>query len=40
MRWLFQCFEGIGLHHMTLPDGTHVTQALLPNNGLPTLAEL
>jgi transposase len=28
MRWLFQCFEGIDLHHMTLPDGTHITQVL------------
>src|SRR5262249_38463514 len=28
MRWLFQCFEGIDLHHLTLPDGTHITQSL------------
>jgi transposase len=28
MCWLFQCFEGIDLHHMTLPDGTRVTQVL------------
>jgi transposase len=28
MRWLFQCFEGIDLHHMTLPDGTQTTQVL------------
>jgi transposase len=28
MRWLFQCFEGIDLVHMTLPDGTCVTQVL------------
>jgi transposase len=28
MRWLFQCFEGIDLHHMTLPDGTRPTQVL------------
>jgi transposase len=28
MRWLFQCFEGIDLHHMTLPDGTRTTQIL------------
>ena len=26
MRWLFQCFDGIDLHHMTLPDGTRPTQ--------------
>jgi transposase len=25
MRWLFQCFEGIDLHHMTLPDGAQTT---------------
>ena len=28
MRWLFQCFEGIDLHHLTLPDGTRTTQIL------------
>lgn len=28
MRWLFQCFEGIDLHHMTLPDGAQTTQVL------------
>jgi transposase len=28
MRWLFQCFEGIDLHHVTLPDGTRITQVL------------
>jgi hypothetical protein len=29
MRWLFQCFEGIDLHHMTtLPDGIRATQVL------------
>lgn len=28
MRWLFQCFEGIDLHHLTLPDGTQATQVL------------
>jgi transposase len=28
MRWLFQCFEGIDLHHMTLPDGIRTTQVL------------
>jgi hypothetical protein len=28
MRWLFQCFEGIDLHHLTLPDGTRSTQVL------------
>jgi hypothetical protein len=28
MRWLFQCFEGIDLHHLTLPDGIRITQTL------------
>jgi transposase len=28
MRWLFQCFEGLDLHHLTLPDGTRITQVL------------
>jgi transposase len=28
MRWLFQCFEGIDLHHMTLSGGTRPTQVL------------
>jgi hypothetical protein len=29
MRWLFQCFEGIDLRHMTtLPDGVRATQVL------------
>jgi transposase len=28
MRWLFQCFEGIDLHHMRSPDGTWTTQVL------------
>ena len=28
MRWLFQCFEGIDLHHVTFPDGTRATQVL------------
>ncbi len=28
MRWLFQCFEGLDLHHLTLPDGTRITQIL------------
>jgi transposase len=28
MRWLFQCFEGIDLHHLTFPDGTQTTQVL------------
>jgi hypothetical protein len=28
MRWLVQCFEGIDLHHMTLPDGAQSTQVL------------
>jgi transposase len=31
MRWLFQCFEGIDLHHMTLPEGTLATQVLRLN---------
>ncbi len=28
MRWLFQCFEGIDLLHIRLPDGSRHTQAL------------
>jgi len=28
MRWLFQCFEGIDLHHTHLPDGSRLTQIL------------
>jgi transposase len=28
MRWLFQCFEGIDLHHTHLPDGTWLTEVL------------
>ncbi len=28
MRWLFQCFEGIDLHHLTVPDGSRITQVL------------
>jgi hypothetical protein len=29
MRWLFQCFEGIGLHHLTVPyHGPRTTQVL------------
>jgi transposase len=28
MRWIFQCFEGIDLHHMTLLDGAQTTQIL------------
>jgi transposase len=28
MRWLFQCFEGIDLLHIALPDGSHHTQIL------------
>ena len=28
MRWLFQCFEGIDVHHVTFPDGTQTTQVL------------
>ena len=31
MRWLFQCFEGLDLHHLTLPDGTRHTQVLRLN---------
>jgi hypothetical protein len=31
MRWLFQCFEGIDLHHMTLPEGPRTTQVLRLN---------
>jgi transposase len=28
LRWLFQCFEGIDLHHTLLPDGTRWTEVL------------
>ncbi len=28
LRWLFQCFEGIDLHHTRHPDGTHETEVL------------
>jgi transposase len=28
MRWLFQCFEGIDLHHTLLPDGTRQSEVL------------
>src|SRR5215469_12002845 len=28
MRWLFQCFEGLDLHHTRLPDGTRETEIL------------
>ena len=28
LRWLFQCFEGIDLHHTLHPDGTHSTEIL------------
>jgi transposase len=28
MRWLFQCFEGIDLHHTLWPDGTVETEIL------------
>ena len=28
MRWLFQCFEGIDLHHTLRPDGTRETEVL------------
>ena len=31
MRWLFQCFEGLDLHHLTFPDGTRHTQVLRLN---------
>jgi transposase len=31
MRWLFQCFEGIDLHHMLEADGTRRTQVLCLN---------
>ncbi len=28
LRWLFQCFEGIDLHHTRHPDGTRTTEVL------------
>ena len=28
MRWLFQCFEGIDLHHTILPNGMRHTEVL------------
>jgi transposase len=28
LRWLFQCFEGIDLHHTLQPDGTRLTEVL------------
>ncbi len=28
MRWLFQCFEGVDLHHTRAPDGTCQTEVL------------
>jgi hypothetical protein len=28
LRWLFQCFEGIDLHHTRHPDGTRATEVL------------
>jgi transposase len=28
MRWLFQCFEGLDLPHLTWPNGTRHTQVL------------
>src|SRR5580765_8325252 len=28
LRWLFQCFEGIDLHHTRQPDGTRTTEIL------------
>ena len=31
MRWLFQCFEGIDLVHLALPDGARTTQVLRLN---------
>jgi transposase len=31
MRRLFQCFEGLDLHHLTVPDGTRHTQVLRLN---------
>jgi hypothetical protein len=31
MRWLFQCFEGVDLHPMTLPQGPPATQVLRLN---------
>lgn len=31
LRWLFQCFEGLDLHHLTFPDGTRHTQVLRLN---------
>jgi transposase len=31
MRWLFQCFEGIDLHHTLLSDGTRLTEVLRLN---------
>ena len=32
LRWLFQCFEGIDLHHTRHPDGTCSTEVLRLNN--------
>ena len=31
MSCLFQCFEGVDLHHWTVPDGDHPTQVLRLN---------
>jgi hypothetical protein len=31
LRWLFQCFESLDLHHLTFPDGTRPTQVLRLN---------
>jgi transposase len=28
LRWLFQCFEGIDLHHTQPPNGTRTTEVL------------
>jgi hypothetical protein len=32
LRWLFQCFEGIDLHHTLHPDGTRSTEVLRLTN--------
>jgi len=28
LRWLFQCFEGLDLHHTQPPEGTRTTEVL------------
>ena len=33
MRWLFQCFEGIDLHHTLWPDGARETEILRLTEG-------